>query len=170
MTNLDERDLSRKTNRKFTSIKMDWNAALAYDPRLKHAHFRVGFVMMQYANEAADNPWRVWPSQKTIAHEAGRMSVRYAQEAIDRLVETKWLHRHSVWRGGKTHNSYTLLFDNVQAILEVMAMERQARKKKQRHEPGFTQTPILHSTRKTLSRDSHNRVRASLAVIDGGRS
>ena len=38
---------------------MDWNDALMYDARLTNAAKVFGFVMMQYANEKADDPFIV---------------------------------------------------------------------------------------------------------------
>jgi len=129
-------DGKNNSNRSFTSIKMDWDAALAYDRRLKNADSRVGFVMMQYANEAAADPFFIWPSEKTIAHEAGDMCVRHVKRSIARLVAIGWLCRRRYLKGGKTHNTYVLLFENVQDMLDDMTMERIARKGRQRFSGG----------------------------------
>jgi hypothetical protein len=113
----------RKSNQKWGSRKLDFINAANY--RLPGATFKVACCILKYINQRTE---KAWPSQETIALET-KLSVRTVKRAVRELVRTGWYDRRIVrGRDGKTHNIYTIRWENVQTAFDSAAQERLAQK------------------------------------------
>ena len=108
------------SNQTWTSRKMDWLTCAVYARDLIPADFKVAFVVMQHVNEKTHE---CFPSEQTIADKCG-LSVRHVQRSLKRLSDKGWLKR----RRTRDANRYTVLFNNVNRILDNMIVDREKRK------------------------------------------
>ena len=99
---------------------MDWITCAAYDRRLKPVDFEVAFVVMQHVNEKT---CECFPSEQTIADKCG-LSARHVRRSLKRLCATGWLKS----RRSRDANRYTVMFTNVNPILDNMIVDRENRK------------------------------------------
>ena len=113
---------------------MDWITCAAYDRRLKPVDFEVAFVVMQHVNEKSHE---CFPSEQTIADKCG-LSPRHVRRSLKRLCATGWLKS----RRTRDANRYTVLFTNVNPILDNMIVDRENRKRKA---ATLTSSPSLSS-------------------------
>jgi len=127
-----------KSNQSFTSAKMDWMNCVAYDDRLKHADFKVAFVVMQHVNEKTHE---CFPSEQTIADKC-RLSERHVRRSLKRLCDIGWLKS----RRTRDANRYTVLFNNVNRILDDMIIDREKRKEERKRKSAtLSSSPSLSS-------------------------
>jgi DNA-binding MarR family transcriptional regulator len=107
-----------KPNQSWTSRKMDYIDAANH--RLAGGPFKVAVCILQHANQRTE---QAWPSQETIAAKT-KLSVPTVKRHVRTLRRMGWVETHVVWKDGKTHNVYTVLWQNVQAALDEIAEER----------------------------------------------
>jgi hypothetical protein len=114
------KDNARKDNApsvSFTSAKLDWITATAYDKQLSPNAFRVGVIIAQHVNEKTG---RAYPSEQLIADRAG-ISRHTVMRSVKLLQDTGWLRIKrkktfdSKAKTHKTRNSYWLRHENVSA-------------------------------------------------------
>jgi hypothetical protein len=142
-------DNSNQSNQSFTSRKMDWMTAAAYDRRLKPSDFRVAFVIAQHINK---DTGKAFPSQAEIADRANT-SVDTVQRTIKLLEDIRWLtiRRKRTYdpktKSWKTRNFYWLRHENVQIAFDNIA----ASKLKRRYVKSRTGAPSKSRTRAPLT-------------------
>jgi hypothetical protein len=115
------------------SRKMDWLACAAYARDLIPADFKVAFVVMQHANEKTHE---CFPSEQTIADKCG-LSERHVRRSLKRLCDKGWLKS----RRTRDANRYTVLFNNVNRILDNMIVDREIRKAERKRKPKVNASP-----------------------------
>lgn len=96
----------------FTSRKLDVLDAMAMDPRLSPAEFRVAYLIVQHANAKTG---AMFPSQERLAIQMG-VRTRWVRHCIDGVVEKGWLTKHRPNR--QRPNSYTINTQHMNAILD----------------------------------------------------
>jgi hypothetical protein len=115
------RKLKRQTAT-FTSRKMDWLNALNFDRRRHPLDVTVALAIASHLNEESGT---AWPSDETIACEAGGISTRSVKYARQRLRKAGWL----TWkRRARDTNKYWLLIDKVEATLATRKAQADSRR------------------------------------------
>src|SRR6516225_4986885 len=121
-----------KRNQSFTGDKLHWMSAVSHDRRLEPSYFTVAFWIAQHIS----GRWKEgFPSQEVLAELTG-LSVETVKRAVKLLEKSGWLtvrrertydHKERRW---KTHNTYSLRMDNVQSMLDEIAILRRNRRLK----------------------------------------
>jgi hypothetical protein len=111
----------------FTGGKLDWLKCVAFDPRLKPYpyDFKVAFQIAQHVNERTGH---AIVSDEAIAEKTGGGSVRNVWNARHRLRDTGWL----TWRRTRTASVYSLNYDKVNGVLDMITVSSEARREKRR--------------------------------------
>jgi primosomal protein N' len=154
-----------QSNQSFTSRKMDWMTAAAYDRRLKPSDFRIAFVIAQHINKKTG---KAFPSREEIADKANT-SVPTVKRTIKLLQETGWItvRRKRSYdpkvKGWKTHNFYWLRFENVQTVFDLIKASRL----KRRHVKGVTGDPFKWVTHDPLT-PSYQHLQKRRESTEGG--
>ena len=125
------------SNQSWTSRKMDWLTCAAYARDLIPADFKVAFVVMQHVNEKT---LECFPSEQTIADKCG-LSERHVRRSLKRLCDKGWLKS----RRTRDANRYTVLFNNVNRILDNMIVDRENRKVERKRKTATLTSPSLSS-------------------------
>jgi DNA-binding transcriptional regulator YhcF (GntR family) len=129
MEELHDESPRGKRNQTFTGDKLDWMSAVSHR---KPSYFVIAFWIAQHIS----GRWREgFPSQQTLAELTG-LSVPTVKRAVKWLEVNGWLNvkRERTYdhkaRKYKTHNTYSLRMDNVQAALDDIAVLRHRRRLK----------------------------------------
>jgi Helix-turn-helix domain len=112
----------------FTGRKLDFLNCVAFDRQVQSIDFRVMFVIAQHVNEKTGTAFL---SDETIADKTGGGSPRNVYRARLRLQKAGWLN----WRRSRTANVYTLRYDKMNAVLDMIAISNDARRKMRLRRP-----------------------------------
>jgi hypothetical protein len=99
---------------------------MMYYPKLKPIDKLIAFVIAQHVNEKTG---LAFVSDEVIAERIGGASRRSVYRARGRLRDAGWL----TWRCTRTANVYTLKFDSVNAVLDMITTSRDARSERRKN-------------------------------------
>jgi len=117
-------DEKAKTNRKFTTRKLEWLQCVAHDPKIRPWAFEVAFCIMTHLNEGNG---RSWVSDETLGDESSSPQ-RTVRRARVQLRDTGWLK----WRRTSTANSYEPLYDKVSRTIDALVIKRDQRQERRK--------------------------------------
>jgi hypothetical protein len=127
-------DQSERSAKEFTSLKFDWLDAVAVDPRVRAAAFKVAYCIMQHVNAQT----MVAILSDEVIHDKTDISLPEVKRHRAALRDAGWLS----WTRSKTANRYTPLYDKLGAAQDLLLLKKEARDERrvQRRERG---TPTL---------------------------
>ncbi len=122
MTEVATGAAEKASQRSFTGDKLDWMTAVSADPRLDARAFEVAFCIAQHVNRKTG---AAILSDDTIGDKTG-IPRRWVLRARQALRETGWID----WQRTKTANVYWTKGENMNRVIDLQIMLRDARQEK----------------------------------------